>query len=254
MKEEANLMNCSEFNAIVADLSRPGAVSQEASAAALAHAESCSWCAALLTETESLEFALRSLAARDADWQAPARVEAALLREFRRAREIQPRRAVRWPFAAAAAAVILLAAGFSFRHGFLHSPSSGKDTGVAVNPPQSGPAVAAPADAPGIHPAANAANDPSNTESPQRPRQIAGAEPEGAFMALPYTDDLDMLEGGAIVRVNLSRAALASFGLPVSDVGDAEQIPADVVVSADGTPEAVRLVSQVMPAENILEK
>jgi hypothetical protein len=247
-------MNCSEFDAVAPDLSRPGAVSQETGAAALAHAESCGRCAALLTETESLEFALRRLAARDADWQAPARVEEALLREFRRSRKIPARREVRWPFAAAAAAIILLAAGFSFRQGFVHPPSSGKDTGVAVNSPHSGPAVAAPGDAPVIHPAANAANNSSDTASSQSPRQIAGAQSERAFMALPYADDPDLLEGGAIVRMNLSRSALASFGLPVSELGDAEQIPADVVVSADGTPEAVRLVSQVLPAEKISEK
>lgn len=73
-------------------------------------------------------------------------------------------------------------------------------------------------------------------------------------MALPYADFPENLEGGAIVRMNLSRAALASFGLPVSDVGDAEPIPADVIVSADGTPQAVRLVSQNVTPENISEK
>jgi hypothetical protein len=253
MREEANPMKCSDFDALVPDLSRPGVVSPEISAAALTHAESCSRCAALLTETESLEFTLRKLAARDADWQAPARVEAALLREFRHSREIPAQRAVRWQFAAAAAAVLLLAVGISFRQGLIRQPSTERDRGPAVNSVQSSPAVTTPTDAPVTHPSANAANN--STKAPiGNPTQIAGAPPERAFMTLPYADDPDMLEGGAIVRVNLSRAALASFGLPVSEVGDSEQIPADVVVSADGTPEAVRLVSQVLPGENISEK
>jgi hypothetical protein len=247
-------MNCSEFDAIAPDLSRPGPASTENIAAALSHTESCIRSAAILTETESLEFALRRLAARDADWQAPARVEAALLREFRRSREVPARRAVRWQFAAAAAAVILLAMGISLRHGFDNPPSTARDAGPSANSAQSSSPAASPADAPVTHSSVNVANNSSKGPTPGKPTQIASAQPERAFMALPYADDPDMLEGGAIVRVNLSRAALASFGLPVSEVGDSEQIPADVVVSADGTPEAVRLVSQVLPGENISEK
>lgn len=254
MKEETNPMNCFEFNAIVPDLGRPGAVNAEVSAAALAHAESCGRCAVLLTETESLEFALRKLASRDADLQAPARVEEALLREFRRTRKIPARRAVRWKFAAAAAAVLLLAAGVSLRQGFLHPPSSRSETGLAFNSVQSSPVVASPLDTPAAKPAMKSAMNPNNAAKAQTPVQFVGAVSQEAFMALPYADDPEMLEGGAIVRVNLSREALASFGLPVSEVGDAEQIPADVVLSPDGTPEAVRLVSLLLPAENVAEK
>jgi hypothetical protein len=53
-----------------------------------------------------------------------------------------------------------------------------------------------------------------------------------------------MIEDGAVVRVVLSRSALVSLGVSVADVGSSEQVPADLVVSADGTPEAIRLVSQ----------
>jgi hypothetical protein len=66
------------------------------------------------------------------------------------------------------------------------------------------------------------------------------------FTPLPYADDPSMQEGGAVVRVILSRSALESFGVVVSDVGSSERVPADLVVSADGTPEAIRLVSQNM--------
>ena len=47
-----------------------------------------------------------------------------------------------------------------------------------------------------------------------------------------------------MVRVILSRSALASLGMPLSGVENREQIPADLVVSADGTPEAIRFVAQ----------
>ncbi|MGH9747813.1 MAG: hypothetical protein ACRD59_17090, partial [Candidatus Acidiferrales bacterium] len=64
------------------------------------------------------------------------------------------------------------------------------------------------------------------------------------FTPLPYADDPSMIEGGAVVRVVLSRSALASLGVSTANIENSEQIPADLVVSPDGTPEAIRLVSQ----------
>ena len=64
------------------------------------------------------------------------------------------------------------------------------------------------------------------------------------FMPLPFADDPSMMEGGSVVRVILSRSALASFGVPLTGTETREQIPADLVVSADGTPEAIRLVAE----------
>jgi hypothetical protein len=52
------------------------------------------------------------------------------------------------------------------------------------------------------------------------------------------------MEGAAVVRVALSRSALASLGVPVADATDTSEIPADLIVSVDGTPQAIRLVSQ----------
>ena len=63
------------------------------------------------------------------------------------------------------------------------------------------------------------------------------------FISLPYADDPGTLEGGTVVRVTLSRSALASFGLPVAGMGSSEQIPADIALSEDGVPQAIRLVA-----------
>jgi hypothetical protein len=61
---------------------------------------------------------------------------------------------------------------------------------------------------------------------------------------LPYADDTASLDGGAVIRVSVPRSALVAWGLPVSGMGSAGPIPADLVVSADGTPQAIRLVSE----------
>jgi hypothetical protein len=65
-----------------------------------------------------------------------------------------------------------------------------------------------------------------------------------AFVPLPYADDTNTLDGGSVVRVVLSRPALASLGMPVTDLGATDRIPADIVLSEDGVPQAIRLVSQ----------
>ena len=56
------------------------------------------------------------------------------------------------------------------------------------------------------------------------------------FVALPYADEAANLEGAAEVRVALSPSALASLGVPVADATNTNEIPADMIVSVDGTP------------------
>ncbi len=73
--------------------------------------------------------------------------------------------------------------------------------------------------------------------------QSAG-ESASDFIALPYADDPDGVEGATVVRVELSGPALASLGMPVSLAGSSGSISADLLVSDDGTPQAIRLLSQ----------
>jgi len=67
MSEEIIRMNCSEFGEILNDLDRAGMPEGALRESALAHAESCSPCARLLTETESLDFALQALAEQESE-------------------------------------------------------------------------------------------------------------------------------------------------------------------------------------------
>ena len=71
------------------------------------------------------------------------------------------------------------------------------------------------------------------------------AEPEKTltgFLALPYADDISTIEFGAIVRLQMSRADLAWYGLPVPISDNGQKITADLFVNGSGTPEAIRLV------------
>src|SRR5208282_2608356 len=89
-----------------------------------------------------------------------------------------------------------------------------------------------------------AAPDSSGQEEAVAENQLDDSEDATAFVALPYADDSAARDGGAIIRVVLSRPALASLGMPVTDLGATDRIPADIVVSEDGAPQAIRLVSQ----------
>ena len=57
--ENRNFMKCAEFEEILHELDRPGTKGNELREEALIHAESCGNCGVLLTETESLDFALK---------------------------------------------------------------------------------------------------------------------------------------------------------------------------------------------------
>jgi len=236
MNRETKNMNCFQFEELFHDLDRPGTDGFAARDSVLAHAESCSRCALLLTEAESLDLALSALSARENGEQASPRLEKLLREEFRRGHAVSSRRRVRWQIAAlSTAAVMLLTLGLLLRH------RSGTPTGVqsgSLNP------SAAPNSGANATNAGSIGADTSTSDVALAENQQADSDSETPFVPLPYADDSMAGEGGAIVRVMLSRPALASLGLPVTDMADTDRVPADIIVSEDGAPQAIRLVSQ----------
>jgi hypothetical protein len=226
MNEKAIPMTCAQFEEILHDLDRPGTSGLALRELALVHAESCSDCALLLIESESLDFGLHTLALRDEHLHASPQMEAALLQEFR-ARHAAPRvRVAKWQVAViGVAAMALLALG--------------------VLRGRVGPKPNQPVTKTGT---SSSANEQYALESDPQLNELAGSEDGTAFVSLPDADsDATSLEGGAVVRVVMPRSALASLGLPVSGAVGTDQIPAELIVSEDGTPQAIRLVS---PATN----
>jgi hypothetical protein len=76
------------------------------------------------------------------------------------------------------------------------------------------------------------------------PTAAEQAEPEVTtqFIALSYVAPANLQDGGQIVRVELPRSAMASFGVPVNMDRFGERVKADVFVSADGFARAIRFV------------
>jgi hypothetical protein len=233
MKDEADFMDCGEFNEIYHDLDRPGTAGFRFRERALAHAESCSSCGLLLTDGEALDFALHSLSQHNAGREASPRVEAALLREFQAAKLVGSRRRVHRQLAAlGAAAAILLALGLGVQHR------------IASQPHDVTPQAASLATAPGAETSAMAGQHKAVASEADEDEYATG------FVPVPYADDPAALEGGAIVRVTLPRSALPSFGLPITESDGTDRVFADLLVSEDGTPQAIRLVSDANPNLN----
>ena len=230
-------MDCSQFEELFHDLDRPGTDGFAARQSVLEHAESCSQCAQLLTQAESLDLALSALSGRETNERAPARVENLLREEFRKTHAGSARRRVRWQIAAlATAAAVLLALGLSLRHYERVTAGSGNDLRDAPSLTPSISSNTGDVDSSGV--------DSVATEVATADNQLSDSDSASAFIPLPYADDSMSTDGGAIVRVVLSRPELASLGLPVTDMSDTDRIPADIIVSEDGAPQAIRLVSQ----------
>jgi hypothetical protein len=238
MNEKADLMDCSLFEEIVHDMERPGTQGFALRDIALAHAESCSDCARLMTEAESLDAALRDVATRDAGLQAHPRVETILRGEFRRKKNtLSRRKELRQIAALSVAAAVVLALGFLFNYRSSNNPGAPPSTNISAK------ALSSPVTSPDVAPAGSQ----QQVQPPES--QADDSEYATAFVPLPFSDDHTEIDGGTVVRVVLSRPALASLGVPVTDPGATDQIPADLLLSEDGAPQAIRLISQASVAQ-----
>jgi hypothetical protein len=246
-------MNCQEFEQIAHDVARDdGVVSPWQSG--LAHAQDCARCAALLEEARALHASLRGLAASDSERVTPGYLEMALRHSFRRNRIVVAHRRQLRNWAAtgtilAAAAIVLLTAVLSLRHGVTApvrvTPQEAPASGV-VTPPTVKPAAP-------VRSITARSAQVARVSAPARIEVSPGPKASGPdvdwvaewateFVPLPDADDLVPLESGTIVRLTMPRTALASFGLPVSTDQANTQVAADLLVDQAGIPRAIRLV------------
>ena len=80
---------------------------------------------------------------------------------------------------------------------------------------------------------------------PVRPAPAADARPQEVateFIPLVQAGPYTQAEEGHLVRVELPRSALASFGLPVNAEAPAGRVKADVLMGQDGIARAIRFV------------
>jgi hypothetical protein len=217
-------MNCEEFEAI--ELERPDKVTaaDAARAEAVAHANSCSRCAALQESWQQARAELQTLRAATQNAEAPQRVEMRLRQEFRaKHRTLKTRSAAIFAAWALAAAAVVVGA-VSWRNWHL---TQGQHLNISaenkIGATTSGVAVRAEGNA---------------ADSQDEPTLIA--DNAGDFTLLPGSLAQEA-DDSAIVRVRMQRGALGALGLPVNEERVSDWIQVDLLVGQDGQPKAVRL-------------
>lgn len=275
-------MSCRNFETIITELARGQMVEASAKEEALAHLETCQSCAARQANEQSLTVGLSAVTTSAASTEAPPHIEAALLNAFRQRNAqpfvpaVMPARANsarRLWWSIAAAAVILMVAAFTgLRLLSTNSGGEAKRETLGGQPmPFSSPER--------INEAINDEREikpmPVDDRRGQReltlPRPQMGrrrdlsrdvglniggvrnaANVETAtsaseeittdFLPLTFDSNLSQLDDGQIVRVELPRSALHSFGLPVNLERGGERVKADVLLGHDGVARAIRFV------------
>jgi len=230
-------MNCEEFEALATDFESDSIRAAEAKE----HLRNCVRCASLFQVQQELREGLRVLARETESVQTPSRVEAALLERVRAKRPM-----LRWNrrisvlgWAAAVATTVF--AFWLSSHQWMRSHRSAPieaKTLVApspVNPPAANRESSAKALT--TEPALGHRRKSSSSRT-----EVAGHSHLGRFVALPYTTQGSDGGDAFVMRVRMTRASLDALGLPVNEERAGESIQVDLLVGADGQPQAVRFL------------
>lgn len=256
-------MNCQRFESLVAELARGEMMEVDVSVAARAHEAECARCSSRLRDEEMLSRGLRALTIEMNSLQVSPSVEERLLASFRQPSVVMPltpTRNYRPYWLTAVAAILLIVVGLI---AVVWRGSNKPKNDSAVNRPtpeapkeiKKEEKVAAP------DPENEVANVPTepkpkrnlNSRLPQARNSRANkadnavanhASNEVAtdFMPLGYLNPASLQDGGQIVRVEVPRTTMASFGFPVNMDRYNERVKADVLLGVDGVPHAIRFV------------
>ena len=267
-------MSCRNYETILTEMARGQMMDARAKADALAHVETCARCAARLANEQALSAGLHALSLSAAAAQTPARVEEKLLAAFRQGPDFVPVRAhvvasrprKAW-WAIAAAAAILVVSTFAVMRLL---PSGTKQTAESEAKTAQPTPVTTPRwmedESNGVEPQRVVASGTNNQDrkfvyasQPPRPRrdvrrglvrdvgvksEVVSPDEEVTtdFMPLSYGGQFSQMDEGQVVRVELPRSALHSFGLPVNAERAGERVKADVLLGHDGVARAIRFV------------
>ena len=247
------MKNCKEFHPLIVAAARREPVSAELEE----HLEACPECCVALANQRSLTAALGAMA-KSAPVAPPA-IQAALLAELRSQTNLAPAISTSRPInlphwiptlpsrarkqAVLATAAIAAAVALALFWPESQTPAPPQIARVVPPPP---PVVEQSKPAP--QPVRQL---PARAKRRKAPRPVSTApapepQPEVAtdFYPVPYTEPLRPTQRADIYRVQVPRATMAAFGIPVIGGRLDSQITADVIVGEDGVTRAVRFIRQ----------
>jgi len=250
-------MNCHDFDAIAGDLSKDGLMDAGVREKALEHSASCADCAARLEEEGALTEGLRGFA-RTSTGEAPSNVEAAVLAAFRQHQSRTPSAVTirtsdrRWIYAAAGvAALVIIVTLLALNASRIPNPQPPEKAKIET-PVKPDETTAMPEPKTPTSDRKLATNKKTQrlqhrgvtSQRLAQPQLTPSATNEIATDFIPLTsrEALAQMDGGQVMRVELPRSALMSFGLPMDMERATERIKADVVVGNDGLARAIRFV------------
>jgi len=259
-------MNCKEFEDIVYDLAGAKMIDAASRDAGLAHAEICERCVSRLADERSLSAGLKSLLLSDEEKSAPDSVEAALLEAFRAqspdriARHAQVQAGL-WPrkaLAAAAALLIVLSLVVyrAIQYRAIQNAPQKDNQSVTEKTPTPQPPLNSEGQVVKKNGAAETRKGSRAPKSRRDNRRLLNtpfirdsanayvndSDYANEFFPLSNSDDQKPMESGEVIRVQVPRSALITFGLPVNLERADVPVLADLLIGEDGLARAIRFL------------
>lgn len=275
-------MNCQEFSNIIDELADYRPMNEALRDAGVSHAALCSSCAASLAKARSVSSLLVQAARAESEEAPAgvksnlmaafaAQVESEKSKVESKKSTVEVLRPVhsadfqpstfnfRLWLPVAIAAVILLAVVFPIlRRVVAPAPPPNQLTAGVRNVAPASPAAnsndSAGRNASALEPLPKSKSDApvgarSNTRRIKRPRSVNNktavatvARNTTEYLPLTYVTDETAIESGTVVRVELSRSALASLGFSTGIDSSKDTVKAEVILGDDGVARAIRLV------------
>ena len=256
-------MNCQRFESVVGDLARGQMMEADVRSEVLAHTAECSECGKRMRHEELLSQKLRSLAVEMNGLAAPVSVESDLLKAFRQPKNV-PAPVVlanhsyrRYWLTAIAALLLIVFSVVAVRwrgerdpkHDAVNRPDPVRNE-LAVQPKEEKQEQAAvpkkEQPAKPKHRFTSSSLQAQNRPTRNKNNNVVSNHAEVAtdFIPLGYMSVASLQEGGQVVRVEVPRSTLVSFGMPVNMDRYNERVKADIIVGVDGMAHAIRFVQE----------